>query len=207
MRTYSPKEEQKCLICEKEMKNNRAGQFTKHLIKDHNMDLPTYLKKYFYKNEDLICQREGCNNLVEIDTSANRWKPLKYCKNQACLYPKKNRNRKCPVCNKMFSKEDLRIKTCGKECSLKLKSEKITEWHAQMTEEEKKVRFENIISKTAATRRKNNTPSWNSGKTGIYSDETIEKIRQAAIEQFENGAFQKNIHRKSDGRIIARNES
>lgn len=66
-----------------------------------------------------------------------------------------------------------------------------------MTEEEKKVRFENIISKTAATRRKNNTPSWNSGKTGIYSDETIEKIRQAAIEQFENGAFQKTSIEKA----------
>ncbi|MEC5270567.1 DUF559 domain-containing protein [Caldifermentibacillus hisashii] len=193
MRTYSPREKQKCIICGIEMNNNKAGQFTKHLVTLHQIDLPTYLKKFFYKKENLICQREGCGNLVEIDTNhnKNRWKPMKYCSNYSCRYTKKNRNRKCLVCNNLFSNEDLRVKTCSKECSLNLKSKKVTEWHANMSEKEKRERFEKIISKTAATRRKNKTPSWNSGKTGIYTEETIEKIRKAALIQFENGVFRK----------------
>lgn len=193
LRVYSPKEKQICLLCGKEMKNNKAGQFTKHLMNEHKIDLPTYLKNHFYKKVDLMCQREGCNNLVEIDTNhhKNKWKPKKYCENKSCKYPKKNRKRKCPICNKVFVNEDLRVKTCSRQCSLKLKSKNITKWHAQMTEEEKSERYKKIISKTAATRRKNNTPSWNSGKTGIYSKETIEKIRKAALYQFASGSFKK----------------
>lgn len=61
LKYYSPKEKQNCLLCGIEMRNNMAGQFTKHLMNDHNIDLPTYLKKYFYKKEDLVCQREDCN--------------------------------------------------------------------------------------------------------------------------------------------------
>ncbi len=193
LKYYSPKEKQNCLLCGIEMRNNMAGQFTKHLMNDHNIDLPTYLKKYFYKKEDLVCQREDCKNLVEIDTShhKNRWKPKKYCENKSCKYPRKNRKRRCQECKKLFINEDLRVKTCSHECSLKLKSKKITQWHAQMSNEEKKERFQRIINKTAATRRKNKTPSWNSGKTGVYSKETIEKIRRAALNQFLNGSFRK----------------
>lgn len=60
-----------------------------------------------------------------------------------------------------------------------------------MPDEQKKVHFKNIISKTANTRKINGTPSWNSGKTGVYSKETIEKIRQAALKQIERETFRK----------------
>ncbi|WP_147294880.1 hypothetical protein [Oceanobacillus arenosus] len=59
-----------------------------------------------------------------------------------------------------------------------------------MSKKERKTHINNIIAKTAKTRRKNNTPSWNSGKTGIYSEETIEKIRSATLKQMEKRVFQ-----------------
>ncbi|MGD6803907.1 endonuclease domain-containing protein [Rossellomorea aquimaris] len=60
-----------------------------------------------------------------------------------------------------------------------------------MLKEEKEAHFKKIISKTAKTRRSNKTPSWNSGKTGIYSEETIEKIRQSTLKQMEEQTFRK----------------
>ncbi|WP_163580362.1 DUF559 domain-containing protein [Gracilibacillus saliphilus] len=39
--------------------------------------------------------------------------------------------------------------------------------------------------------KKNNTPSWNSGKKGIYSKKTIEKIRAATLKQMQDGKFKK----------------
>lgn len=60
-----------------------------------------------------------------------------------------------------------------------------------MDPEKKKERLKKIINKTAKTRRENRTPSWNSGKTGIYSKETIEKIRAATLKQMENQVFKK----------------
>ncbi|MEQ6375937.1 DUF559 domain-containing protein [Bacillaceae bacterium S4-13-56] len=52
-----------------------------------------------------------------------------------------------------------------------------------MSDREKEAHFNKIITKTAITRKKNNTPSWNSGKTGIYSKETIQRIRNATLRQ------------------------
>ncbi|WP_301108330.1 endonuclease domain-containing protein [Sporosarcina sp.] len=70
--------------------------------------------------------------------------------------------------------------------------------------EEKKEHFGKIISKTAKTRKKNKTPSWNSGKTGIYSEKTIEKIRAATLKQFENHSFQKtNIEKVMEALLIS----
>ncbi|MCF3941750.1 hypothetical protein [Oceanobacillus alkalisoli] len=71
-----------------------------------------------------------------------------------------------------------------------------------MSEKEKISHFKNIITKTARTRRKNGTPSWNSGKKGIYSQETIEKIRAATLLQMENQVFKKNWDREENGEIF-----
>jgi very-short-patch-repair endonuclease len=60
-----------------------------------------------------------------------------------------------------------------------------------MPREVKREHFKTIIRKTATTRKKNNTPSWNSGKTGVYSKETIEKIRSATLKQMEDQIFKK----------------
>ncbi|MFD1850605.1 endonuclease domain-containing protein [Oceanobacillus bengalensis] len=65
-----------------------------------------------------------------------------------------------------------------------------------MSDEVKSKHFNNIILKTAKTRRKNQTPSWNSGKTGVYTEETLDKIRAATLKQMEDQVFQKtNIER------------
>lgn len=60
-----------------------------------------------------------------------------------------------------------------------------------MSKQQKDEHFTKIISKTAMTRKKNHTPSWNSGKTGIYSQEVIKKIRKSTLKQMENKVFRK----------------
>lgn len=76
-------------------------------------------------------------------------------------------------------------------CASILRSNKIKEWHKNMPEDVKEQHFKNIVSKTAKTRRKNGTPSWNSGKIGVYSKETIEKIRIATLNNLANCTYKK----------------
>jgi very-short-patch-repair endonuclease len=95
------------------------------------------------------------------------------------------------VCNKQFEAANRQTKTCCRKCAKALKSQSITEWHKNMPREVKREHFKTIIRKTATTRKKNNTPSWNSGKTGVYSKETIEKIRSATLKQMEDQIFKK----------------
>ncbi|WP_198029782.1 endonuclease domain-containing protein [Bacillus sp. J33] len=102
----------------------------------------------------------------------------------------------CVVCNNKFdtsTRPHRETKTCSEDCEGQLRSSRTKAWHESMNGEAKEKHFKNIISKTAKTRRENNTPSWNSGKTNIYSDETIEKIRQATLKQMENQIFKKTI--------------
>ena len=66
-----------------------------------------------------------------------------------------------------------------------------------MTEQQKEIHFNKIISKAAKTRKINRTPSWNSGKTVIYSEETIEKIRRATLKQLERETYRKTSIEKT----------
>lgn len=184
MNTYDAKREQVCRICNEKFIHNKQGRFVSHL-KLHSLTLDEYLTDYYYGENDLICSNPLCNNKVKV----RRGKPNKYC-SSGC-WQRKSKNRDCLNCAKTFNKEDIRVKTCSEKCAKELKSRKIKKWHNNMPSSEKEEHFKKIITKTAKTRRKNGTPSWNSGKVGIYSDETIEKIRQATLKQMENQSFQK----------------
>ncbi|KPL59625.1 hypothetical protein AM506_09135 [Rossellomorea vietnamensis] len=182
---YDAKKSQTCKICGFEISHNKQGRFTSHLKNKHGLSLKDYLVSYYYTRDDLECCNETCKSIVQL----RRGKPNKYC-SKGCGR-RQSRLRKCKVCLKDFEKEDLRVNTCSESCHKQLKKSLAKSWHESLKEEEKLKHFQKIISKTAKTRKANKTPSWNSGKTGIYSEETIEKIRQATIKQFEDQVFRK----------------
>lgn len=184
---YDAKENQSCRICGFELSNNKQGRFTLHLKKEHHLSLEKYLINYYYKPEDLKCFYELCDNTVKL----YRGKPNKFC---SISCGGKGTPLVCVVCGNKFDtsiRPNRNTKTCSNVCAKKIKSKKIKAWHKSMTNKEKTEHFKNIITKTARTRKKNHTASWNSGKTGIYSEDTIEKIRTATLKQMENQVFRK----------------
>lgn len=199
MKPYDAKQKQKCLICNFEISQNKQGRFTSHLKNEHHLSLEQYLITYFYQAEDLICSYELCNKRVGL----RRGIPNKFC-SIAC--GGKGTPLVCVNCGKRFDGKHRQTKTCSISCETIIRSRRATEWHKRMDEELKIIHFKRIISKTSATRRRNKTPSWNSGKTGIYSDETIEKIRAATLKQMENQVFRKTgIERKMEAYLIDQN--
>ncbi|ARK20130.1 endonuclease domain-containing protein [Sporosarcina ureae] len=184
MKIYDAKVEQNCRICGHIFMHNKQGRFTSHLLSNHNLNLNEYLLIHFYDENDLKCSYELCDKLVQL----RRGTPKRYC-SRSC--GGKGLPLKCYICFKKFEASNRQTKTCGSKCAKTLKSNSIINWHKSMTAEEKRKHFENIISKTAKTRKKNGTPSWNSGKIGIYTEETIEKIRASTLKQLANHSFQK----------------
>jgi len=186
--SYNAKEMQNCKICGLKFIYDGVNSFATHL-KEHSINTNNYLLEYYYSKEQLKCSTENCTMLVEL----RNYKPKLNC--DECLknknYGKGKDEKECQSCGNVFKNKDYRIKTCSKECAKELRSKKIKDWHKNMTIEAKSEHFKKIIQKTAMTRRKNNTPSWNSGKTGVYSKETIEKIRRATLKQLENQTFRK----------------
>ncbi|MBO1512399.1 endonuclease domain-containing protein [Metabacillus bambusae] len=188
MKPYDATKKQKCEICHFEISHNKQGWFTLHL-KAHGLTLNEYLIKYYYHEDDLRCSYELCEKLVSL----RRGKPKQHCSTSCAA---KGKPLQCHVCGTKFEAQHRGTKTCSPDCAKKLKAMKIVEWHQSMSEQTKNEHFTKIIKKTAKTRKDNKTPSWNSGKTGIYSEETIEKIRAATLKQMKDHVFQKtNIER------------
>ena len=157
---YDAKLTQKCKICGFEFNHNKQGRFTSHLIKNHNLNLEEYLINYHYKPQDLKCVYELCNQTVKL----YRGIPNRYC-SKSC--GSKGKPLICIICNSKFdtsTRPHRKTKTCSHSCEKVLRSNKTMNWHQSMSEKEKISHFKNIITKTARTRRKNGTPSWNSGK-------------------------------------------
>lgn len=199
MKPYDAKHKQSCLICNFEISHNKQGRFTSHLKNNHHLTLEQYLITYFYRTEDLICSYELCNKQVGL----RRGKSNKFC-SKAC--GSKGSPLICVNCGKRFDGKHRQTKSCSTICEKKIRSLRTTEWHKGMDKELKIIHFKRIISKTSATRKKNKTPSWNSGKKGIYSDETIDKIRKATLKQMENQVFRKSsIERKMETYLIEQN--
>lgn len=190
MDVYDAKQPQTCLICGFTINHNKQGWFTSHLKNEHNLTLDNYLISYFYPIEMVTCQYILCNKKVKL----RRGIPNQFC-SRSCRG--KGEPLTCVICGKLFDEKHRQTKTCSKECASRLRSQNTGNWHNDMPDEQKKVHFENIISKTAKTRKINGTPSWNSGKTGVYSKETIEKIRQAALKQIERETFRKTSIEKT----------
>lgn len=181
---YNADTPQNCKICGFQIMHNKQGRFTSHLRSEHKLSLNEYLLRYFYKMDDLTCSNTLCKSKVKL----RRGRPNKYC-SRSCA--SKGKPIICLVCQKEFDPSNRKTKTCSKLCAKKNRSIQIKKWHESMGEEEKQKHFRNIITKTARTRKINNTPSWNSGKTNIYSQETINKIRNATLKQMENHTFKK----------------
>ena len=199
MKVYDSKVQQTCKICDCTFKNNKSGRFTSHLMNEHNLTLEQYLIKYFYSKEQLKCQYEFCNHIVKL----KRGVPNRFC-SIGCS--SKGEPLTCIICGEKFVPSNRKTKTCSKVCASKLRSSKTSAWHERMDNEFKEQHFSNIIKKTAKTRRMNRTPSWNSGRTGIYSPETIEKIRKATLIQLANRMFKKtSIERKIESLLVKMN--
>jgi G:T-mismatch repair DNA endonuclease (very short patch repair protein) len=102
----------------------------------------------------------------------------------------------CSVCGKTIKRKDIVYSTCGNLNCLneqRLNNNNIiknTHW-SKSSEKDK------IINKKVQSRLQNDKilnrkyVPWNKGKTGIYSKETIEKIRTATINQMKNGKIKK----------------
>lgn len=199
MEVYNAANEQKCAICNFTISHNKQGRFTSHLLKEHNLTLNEYLSQYFYSKDELKCQYELCDNLVKL----RRGIPNRYC-SFSCA--NKGTPLICQICEKKFDGKHRATKTCSDKCENQLRSKRTKEWHSRMSDIEKERHFTNIITKTAKTRKMNGTPSWNSGKTGIYSDETIEKIRQATLKQLKSEIFRKtSIEKKVEQFLLDNN--
>ncbi|MEK4700333.1 hypothetical protein MKX47_12115 [Solibacillus sp. FSL R7-0668] len=184
MKVYDAKIQQTCEICGFQINHNKQGRFTSHLKNEHGLTLNEYLIQFFYDQKQLICSYELCDKQVSL----RRGIPNLFC---TISCGGKGTPLVCEVCLTKFDEKNRNTKTCSKKCAKILRSKNTSNWHNQMNEEDKIKHFENIISKTAITRRKNNTPSWNSGKTGIYSEETIAKIRNATLKQLGLEAYRK----------------
>jgi very-short-patch-repair endonuclease/endogenous inhibitor of DNA gyrase (YacG/DUF329 family) len=169
--------------------SNSNGIFTNHL-KNHDLKLIDYLKQYVYSKDDLICN--NCNKEYTIYRNIPQKEKHK-CKKITKLI--------CNLCNKEFiSKDNRYYKFCSKECQSSHMSSITTEYHKDLSNEEKEVRYKKIIN---ARLINGNTgkgnKAWNSGKIGVYTPETIEKIRNAALNQLENGKIRKTkIEKKMD---------
>jgi hypothetical protein len=125
--------------------------------------------------------------------------------------------RKCPICNNnyyiLLAQQFNHRGTCdNKLCITQNKSNvgnsiKNNHWHKSSNADE-------IDAKRVQTRLKNDSElnrvyvPWNKGKTGIYSEETIEKIREASRKQFFEEKIKKTkIEQKFENFLIDNNIS
>ena len=103
---------------------------------------------------------------------------------------------KCICCNKEILYKDIKYSTCvNKKCLEEYSNiinNKIKETHWTLNDHKN-----DITIKKSIKRKENDIKfcrkyvAWNKDKTGIYSKETIEKLRNAAINQMKNGKIKK----------------
>ena len=103
--------------------------------------------------------------------------------------------RDCAICGVRCKKSKSMIGCCSDACfqkKLAIRNESVSKTHWC-----KSSKFEEITLKRIACRKKNDKElnrkyvPWNAGKTGIYSLETIEKIKAATRSQFHREIFKK----------------
>ena len=173
------------------------------LCKKYNVNLHDILCNSL-NNDD--CKCEQCGKLIEkekISISCSKICVPKYCCDdcyqnhlnkhkeiQKIKLELKLKTKKCQICGQeyIYDGSRPRLGTCSNENCKKIARErlnnKIKETH--WTHKDNK---NDITEKRIKTRLKNDKElnrkyiAWNKGKTGIYSKETIEKIRQATIKQ------------------------
>ena len=185
-------------------------------IKKSLSNLSTFLNKsgsnlIFLLNSNLLnnkcyhCEEEIITNRFE----RNEFVTYKFC--DKCIkekYHKLYHIKKCKICGNSFITKDKVYNTCGStDCIDKNKRNtynniKNTHW----SKSDKKTEIQNKKTKTRLDNDKllnRKYIAWNKGKTGIYSKETIEKLRNAAIKQMSEGRIKKTgIEKKVETFLI-----
>lgn len=181
-------------------------------------NLSNYLNKNNYNllellnnsidNKCICCSDSVVDNRFERKTFIT----YKFCKK--CIIEKKYKKfkiKRCSICGKEIYKKDMINNTCGLDICLDNKrndinkSIKDTHWTKNLNKEEiYKKRSKTRLSKDLELNRK--YVAWNKGKTNIYSKETIEKIRNATINQMKNGRIKKtSIEKKIENFLVENN--
>ncbi len=196
------------------VKNRSFFSMLSHFCKKYNVNLYDIL--YNSLNNE-VCKCEQCGNLINKETiyiSRSRINVPKYCcndcyQNHLNEYKEKQRiklkTKKCRICGKEYVYDDSRprLGTCSNEQCKTIAREKINN-KIKKTHWTHKHNKNDIIEKRVNTRLKNDKEqnrqykAWNKGKTGIYSKETIEKIRQATIKQLS----EQRVHKTGIEKII-----
>lgn len=117
----------------------------------------------------------------------------------------------CVICNKEILNKDKVYSTCGGENCLSEKKKSVYD-NIKKTHWTKTPDFNKIIKKRTKKRKENDVKynrkyvPWNKGKTNIYSKETIDKIRNATINQMKNGKIKKTGQEKIFEEFLIENE-
>ena len=118
--------------------------------------------------------------------------------------------KECIICKKNIKTKDSIYSTCGDDKCMKEYRKKINE-NIKRTHWTKRKDYDIIKDKRIKKRKQNDIllnrkyVAWNKGKTGIYSKETIEKIRNAAIRQMKEGRIKKTGQEKIFEEFLIKN--
>ena len=109
--------------------------------------------------------------------------------------------RQCVICAEVCKKSKKFIGTCGKEfCynqKLKSRNASVSKTHWCKSDNASEIRDKRIQTRIKNDKKLNRKYiPWNKGKTGIYSEETLEKIRAATRLQFHRELFKKTAIEK-----------
>lgn len=173
-------------------------------IRKTTANLSNYLNLNNYSLIELLnnsidcCKCKNCYDLVNRNKfGRNVFITYKYCKN---CDNKKTRKKytviKCKFCSIEVLYKDSKKLTCGNVLCLdkykKYVNSRIKETHWSLSENKSEIIHEKIVKRKYNDLKYNRKYiAWNKGKTGIYSKETIEKIRNATINQMKNGRIKK----------------
>jgi G:T-mismatch repair DNA endonuclease (very short patch repair protein) len=109
--------------------------------------------------------------------------------------------RQCAICDKICKKSKRFIGTCGADTcyneKLKARNLSVSEGHWCKSDILNIIRDKKIKTRIENDKKLNRKyTAWNKGKTGIYSEETLEKIRAATRLQFHRELFKKTAIEK-----------
>jgi hypothetical protein len=104
--------------------------------------------------------------------------------------------RQCVICGKMCKKSKKFIGTCGEDVcydqKLKERNSSVSKGHWCKSNKANEIRDKRVKTRIENDKKLNRKHiPWNKGKTGIYSEETLEKIRAATRLQFHRELFKK----------------
>jgi len=184
------------------------SMFNCYLKSNLNIDIIEILNSSI---DDLYCKNCG-EKIIKNRFDSNNFYTYKFCDN---CDNKKIRSLykeiECIICKKIVYKKDIIYSTCGDENCIN-KHKKTTYKNIKDTHWSKTDKKEEIQNKKVKTRLENDKKfkrkyiPWNKGKTGIYSKETIEKIRNATIRQMKEGKIKKSSQEKIFEKFLIDND-